>query len=103
MADDEYVDDEVVVEAPAPRRVRFAAVEWNNKTWDAIVLREPTAGQLIEMQKRQDPVQQMLRLIELNARIPPQVALLLPQRVIEEAGKYFESFSAPSPVRTGEG
>ena len=94
---DEYVEDEVSVEATPPRRIRFEPIEWNNKPFDSMVLREPTGGQLVEVRKVQDPIAQALKLIQLNSGLPMQVVHMLPQKVIEAAGAYFEGFSPASP------
>lgn len=103
--DEIYTDDEEIIEAKPPKRIRFEAFESGGKTYDSIVVGEPTAGQLLAMNKQIDPVQQMLTLISLNAGIPMPAAHRLPQRVITAAGDHFASFSPPSPapVTTGEG
>lgn len=95
--DEEYVEDEVTIEATPPRRIRFEPIEWNNKTFDGMVLREPTGGQLVEVRKVHDPIAQALKLIQMNSGLPMQVVNMLPQKVIEAAGAYFEGFSPPSP------
>jgi hypothetical protein len=99
---EEYVDDEVMVEpAHPPKRIRWSPpVEWNNKSFDSIVVREPTGGQLMEIKKVKDSQEQLMKLIQLNANIPMQVALLLPQGVLKAAETYFVGFS-PESQETG--
>lgn len=94
---DEYVEDEVTVEATPPRRIRFEPIEWNGKSFDSMVLREPTGGHLLEVRKLQDPIAQALKLIQLSSGLPGMVVQSLPQKVIEAAGAYFEGFSPASP------
>lgn len=101
--DEIYTDDEEVIEAKPPKRIRFEGFEVGGKSYDSIVIGEPTAGQLLAMTKQTDPVQQILTLISLNSGMPMPAAHRLPQRVIDRASEYFASFSPPSPAKAGEG
>ncbi|MFC4168443.1 phage tail assembly protein [Teichococcus aestuarii] len=101
--DDIYTDEETVIEEKPPLRIRFAPFEVGGKTYDSIVVSEPTAGQLLAMGKQTEAVQQILTLISLNASIPMPAAHRLPQRVIERASEHFASFSPPSLAKAGEG
>lgn len=95
--------EDVILEAAAPLAIRFPAVSWNNGSWNQVVLSEPEAGQLIQARLKADPYDQVAELVRLVAKIPPQVALKLPQRVIERASDYFAGFSTPSQRKPAGG
>lgn len=104
--DEIYTDDEEIIEAKPPKRIRFEPFEVGGKSYDSIVVGEPNAGQLLKMREHKDPIQQIVVLISLNAGIPVQAVHRLPQRVIDRASEHFASFSPPSPdpkPATGEG
>jgi hypothetical protein len=95
--DEDVAEEAEIIPLQGPKRFTFAAIEYNNKTYSEVVLREPTIGALIEMRKLADPIAQMSKLITLMGKLPPQVVQQLPQGVLEAASSYFEGFSPPSP------
>jgi hypothetical protein len=97
MDDNDVVDEAEITPLQGPKRIRFDPVEYSNKTYDQMVLREPSIGALIEMRKQTDHIAQMAVLIARTSGLPPQVVHKLPQSVLEAANTYFEGFSSPSP------
>lgn len=94
---------DLVLEAIPPRTIGFPPITFNGGEYSKLTLREPGIGQLIESRKVMDPVQQLSELIRINSGLPPAVVLLLPQRVLDAAGDYFETFSPPSQPKAGGG
>lgn len=99
---DDLTIQEEILEALPPRRLRFPAVQWNNTTYDSLVLREPTVQDLMEARKKADAFDQAVILIQRVSATPAQVMLLLPQRVLEKAADYFAPFTPPSPGSAGQ-
>jgi hypothetical protein len=97
MSNDDMADEELTVPVVPTKRIRFAPIEYSNKTYDSILLREPTVGDLIEMRKQTDLIAQMAVLIGKVAKVAPQLVYQLPKSVLEAASAYFEGFSEPSP------
>jgi hypothetical protein len=94
---EEYVEDEEVIEIAPPKRFRWSpAIEYNNTTYDSMVLRAPTGANLLAMEKHGNSINAGLVLIQAVSGLPPQVIQKLPQPVIERASLYLGSFSKPS-------
>jgi hypothetical protein len=99
MTADEFIEDEVTIEAVPPKRVRFPAFEYkgNGKSYDNLVLRPPTLGQLLEASRKAGAMEQQAHLLGAVAGIPPQVVHLLPPQVLRVAEAYFTPFMQPFP------
>lgn len=93
---------EEVIEAVAPLRLRFKPIDWNAKSYDNLVLREPDVSDLLEARKKADPIEQGVTLLQRVCGLPMQVVIKLPQRVLERAADYFAPFTPPSPESVGE-
>jgi hypothetical protein len=100
LQDDLTVAEEVVEEI-APLRLRFKAIDWNAKSYDSLVLREPDVSDLLEARKKADPIEQGVTLLQRVCGLPMQVVIKLPQRVLERAADYFAPFTSPSPDTAG--
>jgi hypothetical protein len=101
LAHDLTVEEEILETIP-PKRIRFPAVEWNAQSYDSLLLCEPTVEDLLEARKVADPFDQTVKLIQRVSRIPAQVLLKLPHRVLTRAADYFAPFTPPSPGSAGE-
>jgi hypothetical protein len=94
---EELVEDEEIVEIKPPKRFRWSpAIEYNNTSYDSMVLRAPTGANLLAMEKHGDSIAAGLALIQGVSGLPAQVVHRLPQPVIEQASVYLGSFSKPS-------
>lgn len=96
---DDRAEEEVSFAEAKPLRIRFPAVEWNNTSYDNLLLREPRVADIAraEAAAPEGHIAQLETLIQAVSKLPPPVIKLLPQRVMVRASEFFEGFSRPSP------
>jgi hypothetical protein len=76
-------------------------VQLGGMQYTELQLSEPTAAELIKASKAGNPVEQLVTLIHLNAKVPRAVVDQLRQRDLDGAGDFFGRFSGASPQTLG--
>lgn len=66
------------------------AIEWQNKTWEEVAIREPSWGDVMEARKRGEDSDTFL--VSKLSGIPMQAVLLLPGSVMLEAVEIVQGF-----------
>jgi hypothetical protein len=100
LNDDSSIAEELIADI-APLRLRFKPIPYNGTDYDNLVLREPTAEDLIKAGEKKQPLEQAVTLIQHVTGLPVIVVRKLPQRVLERAAEYFAPFTPPSPESAG--
>jgi hypothetical protein len=98
--DDPSIAEEVI-EGIAPLRLRFRPIDYNGTAHDRMVLREPTADDLLKAGEKKQPLEQAITLIQVVTGLPAIVVRKLPQSVFLRASEYFAPFTPPSPENAG--
>ncbi|MBP0492167.1 phage tail assembly protein [Pararoseomonas indoligenes] len=94
--DELYVEDEKEIAAAKPLRLKFAPIEHSGTTYDSMVLREPTWGEITEASKLQGSAM-VVKLLSSVTGLNAFVINKLPQGVVQAASSYFEAFTPASP------
>ncbi|MFH5923847.1 phage tail assembly protein [Roseomonas xinghualingensis] len=100
--ENEFIEDEDVIEDVPPKRIRFPKITFSGKDYDQVVLRPPSVGALMEAQKLGD-VAGVVHLIHRVSGMPNPICQLLRPEVITKAGEYFARFLPPDPKAAGGG
>jgi hypothetical protein len=98
--DDPSIAEEVI-EGIAPLRLRFKPILYSGLDYDRMVLREPTADDLLKAGEKKQPLEQAITLIQVVTGLPAIVVRKLPQSVFLRASEYFAPFTPPSPESAG--
>ena len=64
--------------------------------YDSLALREPTAGELSKANKQADPIDSMILLISLVAKVPKTAIEQMTQRDLEDAADFLGGFGSDS-------
>jgi hypothetical protein len=100
MNEDPSIAEETIADI-APLRLRFRAIDYNGNSYDHMVLREPTADDLLKAGEKKLPLEQAITLLHTVTGLPVIVVRKLPQGVFVRASEYFAPFTPPSPESAG--
>jgi hypothetical protein len=99
--DDPSIAEETI-EGIAPLRLRFRPIDYNGTSYTSLVLREPTADDLLKADEKKQPMEQAVMLLQMVTGLPAIVVRKLPQSVFMRASEFFSPFTPPSPGSAGE-